>query len=356
MVRAPEEFAAAAAPYVCVRVTDMRDVDLNLIRFDFDLTLAVVLMHADGTIYHRYGSRDASSPLAWMSIPSLVRLLRDTLADHRDHVRAPAPPPTRAPLRAIDLPALQQKTAGGQQVDCVHCHTINDAEHALAVQRGTFTPDDRWVHPDPARIGLRLDADDQAVVRAVAPGSPAARAGVEVDDRIETLGVQTRVRTIADVAWALHQAPPAAASLVLTYRRGDVVHEGELELPAGWKQCPPEDYAWRPYKWNLSPSCGFGGPALGRAEKQRLDLPAGSFAFRVQYIVDWGEKSHRGRAVARAGISKGDVVLAFAGKDDFVSVDHFHAWVALTRQAGEEVEVVLLRDGQRQTVRYALPQ
>jgi hypothetical protein len=135
----------------------------------------------------------------------------------------------------------------------------------------------------------------------------------------------------------------------------DAEHGAAVTLREGWKRCPPEEYAWRPYKWNLSPSAGFGGPVLDAAGRTRLGIDAGTFAFRIGYLVDWGENGHRGRAARAAGLQKGDVVVSFAGKSDFVSVDHFHAWIGLTRTAGEDVEVVVLRLGVRRTLRYRLP-
>jgi len=364
LVRAPQELVLATAPYVCVRVMDMSDVDIGAIRFDFDLTMAVLLMHADGTIYHRYGSRPARDALAWMSIPSLVRLLHDTLVDHADHERAAheraehehagTAPPAREPLRARDLPMLQKRRAAGQKIECVHCHTVNDAEHEREVGQRRWRDDDKWVFPDPARIGLELDAERQSLVRAVAADSAAARAGLRAGDRLVRVGAQQPVRTIADVAWALHQAQPGDAALPVAFARDGAETDAVLGLRAGWKQCAPEDYAWRPYKWNLSPAAGFGGPALAPAEKQALGIAADRFAFRVSYIADWGERAQRGTAAAQAGVAKGDVVTAFAGKDDFASMEHFHAWIALTRHAGEEVEVKLLRDRQPITAKLRL--
>jgi hypothetical protein len=180
-------------------------------------------------------------------------------------------------------------------------------------------------------------------------------AGLRAGDELLELGAQRRVRTFSDVQWALHQAPATATKLPLRHRRGDSEHTAELALPAGWKRCLPEHYAWRPYKWNLSPSSGFGGPALDDAARRALGIEPGTFAFRVQYIVDWGENAHRGRAAKAAGLQQGDVVVAFAGKRDFVSVDHFHAWIALTRTAGEDVDIVVLRAGAQVVLRYALP-
>lgn len=335
----------------------MRDVDLELIEFDFDLTMAIVVMAADGTVYHRYGSRDPHDALSWMSIPSLVRLLHDTVEDHRAHEAAAEPAPREpAPRRVIDLPFLQRRLAAGQRLDCVHCHTVHDALHAQAVAQGAWRDNDKWVYPDPRRIGLTLDAGDQARVVAVAAGSPSAAAGLRAGDRLLRLGQQPRVRTVADVSWALHQEPAGVAAVPVTFVRDGAEHAVTMDLADAWKVCPPEEYAWRPYKWNLSPAPGFGGPALDADAKRRLGLPAATFAFRVDYLVDWGERADRGRAAAKAGIRKGDVVLSFAGEDAFASVEHFHAFVRLRCRVGQEVEVVLLRAGERHTLRYVLPE
>ena len=87
----------------------------------------------------------------------------------------------------------------------------------------------------------------------------------------------------------------------------------------------------------------------------KLSIDAATFAFRVDYLVDWGEHAHRGRTARAAGLQKNDVVVAFAGKSDFLSMDHFHAWVALTCNAGADTEIVVLRGKKRRVLRYALP-
>jgi hypothetical protein len=346
----------AVAPYVAVRVTDLREVDIGTIRFDFDLTFAAVLMHADGTIYHRYGGRGATGADGYTSLSSLAALLRDTLVEHKAHDRSSRGPVARPAVKAIDLPALQQRVEAGQRIDCVHCHMVHDAEFEAAKADRTWRPEFAFVHPDPARIGIALDRERQATVVDVVAGSPAARAGLSIGDVLLSLGEQHTVRTFSDVQWALQRAPFAATRLPIRFRRGDVVHEQDLALGADWKRSPPEEYAWRPLKWNLSPSTGFGGPMLQRGEKERLQLAADVFAMRVGYIVDWGERAASGRAVRAAGLKQGDVVVAFAGKRDFVGVDHWHAWVALTQKVGAEVEVVVLREGVETVLRYRLPE
>lgn len=349
------ELDTAAADYVPVRVTDLSQLDVANLRFDFDLTFAAVLMHADGTVYHRYGSRGPDAADGFLSMTSLAQLLRDTLPEHREYDRAPQPPEQATPLPAIELPWLQQRIAQGQRIDCVHCHNVNDAEFRGRGDRFVPDEDDVYRFPDPERAGFSLDREHQRRVTAVQEGSPAAKAGLRAGDELLRLGVQPSVRTLADVQWALHHAPAAGTELPLRWQRGDEAHDGTLALTTGWKRCDPRDYRWRPYKWNLSPAPGFGGPALDTAQKRKLGIADDHFAFRVNYLVDWGEQAHRGKAARAAGLQKGDVVVAFAGKHDFVSVEHFHAWVRLTKQVGDEVAIEVLRNGEKKTLRYALP-
>ena len=127
-----------------------------------------------------------------------------------------------------------------------------------------------------------------------------------------------------------------------------------MKLEPGFKRADPLTYAWRPYKWGLTPKPGFGGPALTATEKKRAGLAPDAWAFRVQYIVDWGPEPGQGRAVRRAGLRRGDVVTAYAGKRDFASVPHFHSWVRLTRKRGEDIEIEVLRRGVKKILRVRL--
>lgn len=356
MGRGNNELDAAAAPYVAVRVTDLRDLDVAAIRFDFDLTFAALLMNADGTIYHRFGGRGAAGADQYLGLQALAQVLRDTVEEHKAYDRAPSPPAASKPLRAIDLPVLKQKIDGGQRVDCMHCHMVNDAEVRDAMQQKKWRRDDAYVFPDPARIGLTLDPAHQAKVIAVAADSPAAKAGIAAGDELLALGEQRSVRTFSDVQWALHRAPFAANELAVRFRHDGAARDAVLALADGWKRCPPEDFAWRPLKWNLSPSPGFGGPALAADERKRLGIGDAPFAMRVQYLVDWGEQAARGKAARAAGLKSGDIVLAFGGKRDFVSFPHLHAWTALTLTAGADTEIVVWRDGKEHTLRYKLPE
>lgn len=354
MGRGDDELDAAAAPYVRVRITDMRDVDVNLLRFDFDLTFAVLLMHPDGEIYHRYGSRGPDDPEGYLSSSSLARLLRDTLPEHERYDRSPSRPAVREPRRAIDLPFLADKVKSGQRVDCVHCHMVNDAEYDEASKQPGWSRESVYVFPDPERAGFSLDPERQSLLTAVLAGSPAAEAGLRPGDELLAMNDRS-VRTLADVQWILHGLPPGDARASVRVRRAGEERDARLELSAGWKRCPPRSYAWRAYKWNLSPAPGFGGRLLDADRRAELGVAPGRFAMEVGYLVNWGRRAHRGRAAARAGLRRGDVVVSFGGKDDFESFEHLHAWTGLRLRPGERTKIVVLRAGERVTLEYALP-
>lgn len=339
----------------------MIGVDYQAIPFDFDLTLAVVLMNADGTIYHRYGNRPSDDPTRWTSIKGLSDLLTTTLDEHRAYEakraqptnKAMAPQPKWRP--AVRQPELAAYLGNRPRPDCIHCHTIHDAQQHFARKNKTWKDDDRWVYPEPARIGLVMHDRKQSYIEHVAKDSAAAKAGLEPGDRLLKLGRQPSVLTISDMMWALHGVPASAGTVDATIARGDTEKKVVLNLPADWKSISAREYAWRPFKWGLSPAPGFGGPPLSESAKQEQGIDPKLFAFRVQYLVTWGPKAHRGRAAAKAGIRKGDVVLSFDGKNDFTSIDHFHAWVRLTKKAGDVVAIKLVRRGKEQTVRFKLP-
>ncbi len=332
----------------------MLDVDLKRYHFDYDLTFAMLLMHPDGTVYHRYGGRPADDPLGWISMKSLIRLLEDTVEEHTTYAKSPKPATRHVPSTIQDIPQFAKRMRQGK-VGCVHCHTVHDYQTQNLVARGAFDKEDIWIWPDPVRVGLTMFVDDQERIATVEKGSPAANAGLRSGDRIERFGAH-RTRTITDLQWVLHYTPRDATEIEVRYRRGREVETTTLELADGWRRETPRRYAWRAFKWGLSPAPGFGGPVLSKAEKRKLDLDFDAFAFRIGYMVTWGARSHRGRAAAKAGLRQGDIVLAIDDKTDFDDIEHFHAWIRLTKKAGDEVRIRFVRRGKERTIRYRLPE
>jgi serine protease Do len=347
--------------FICVRVTDMRGVDLSRYVFDFDLTFAALMMHPDGTIYHRYGSRDFRSADVWLSSPSWEFVLRESLRDHALHqstlgISSQRPNPLRPsfnlatakkgqPVRMENIPSYQERDKGS----CIHCHSIHPAFYQDAVQAKRWRPELKWVYPGPDTIGIELDADQQRLVMQVASPSIARHAGLQRGDQLLRLN-EVPIASVADLMFALDTIPSKQRHADLEILRQDQRHNLKLKLNKDWRVGTPRSFAWRPFKWGLTPAPGFGGPELNAAELQGIGLDpeaAGSFAFRVQYLVTWGENRRYGKAAAQAGLRQGDIVLSLDDKSDFDSVEHFHAWWRLTRKVGQTVKIEILRSEQK---------
>ncbi|NNC87895.1 MAG: PDZ domain-containing protein [Akkermansiaceae bacterium] len=347
MVRPPQEFKAAASDYVCVRVTNINRVDLNRFAFDHDLTLALVLANADGTVYHRYGGRTTISP---MSMGGLVALMKEGLVTHRDYSAAPAPPPARPPLFLQEL--VENRLRGTIQpvFGCYHCHYAREAGQYLALEAGEWTPDQFWIYPLPERLGLVMNQDRQNHVEKVLAGSPATAAGIRSGDVLERLGGR-RVGTKYDIQWILHEHEDAPGALAFTLRRDGGTVEGAFDLPAEWKVGDPADYAWRvrnvytQHMTKFLPAPGFTGEMLPPARREALGLPADRFALRV-------EKLNLGTHLA--GIREGDVILGAGGRSGFATVRDFHAWCERLRRDGRDIRMTVLRHGGEMAVMVPL--
>lgn len=329
--------------FVRVRVTNMRGVDLTRWRFDWDLTFAVVAAHPDGTILHRYGGRDERGADHWLGTESLTDFLEAALASHALH--EPVERPALEPRAIEDVPVFAARDKG----DCVHCHSVFPSLHAEAREQERWEADDLWVYPPPGRIGLDLDRKDQQLVTSVGEGSPAAQAGLRRGDRVLRVG-DVRVATASDLMHALHELPAQGGEVPVQLERGEV----SLELEPGWKLGTPLEFSWRPSKWGLLPAPGFGGPVLKPEELRAAGLAPQTFAFRINYLVTWGENSRLGQAAQRRGLRKGQIVLGTSQKRDFASIEHFHAWWRLTRAVGEEFDLILWEDGQERAVPWTV--
>ena len=249
------------------------------------------------------------------------------------------------------MPSFAKRDKGA----CIHCHSVNTSLYEEARDADRLDADWIWKYPSPRRVGLDVDRVHQRRVVRVEEDSAAARAGLVQGDELVRVG-GTPVATATDLMHALEVAPAGATSLAVVVEREGTQRELALELEAGWKRGSPRELAWRPTKWAMTPAPGFGGPRLGAEALRELGLDPGAFAFRVTYLVTWGDNQRYGQAAARAGLRVGDVVTSLGGTSDFESIDHVHAWWRLTVEPGEVVEVELLRDGERRVVRIeALP-
>ncbi len=319
----------------------MKGIDLSLIRFDFDLTFAILLMNADGTVYHRYGTRDPEGAEKRLSMPSLVAALKQTLEDHAAYEKAPSPPATK-PGRTVESMWVEARL--GKEPNCFHCHMVGQAERELARAAKRWSSEEIWKFPTPDAIGLTLDVDEATRITDVASGSAAAAAGLRAGDRLVRIGDQG-IRTQADVQWALDVAAEGAGPLPVRIDRDGTSSPMTLRLKAGWKRVDPYAVSWRNTLWHYLPAPGFGGPALNSEELAALGLPRDGFGFRVNHIVTWGPYPRYGQNAQKAGIQKGDIVIGADGRKDFKSTGHFQAYYRLVKKPGSKLTLQVIRGG-----------
>ena len=321
----------------------MRGLDLAKQKFDWSLTFSVLLMHPNGKVYHRFGGRNHKDPQAWISMPALERVMKLTLNEHRESLASGEQYRSPAPIVLEDYKAYKH----GKPQGCVRCHQVCDAEQTQLKADGNWDLSKIWKYPDPKQVGFLFDPVKQNEL--IETSLAAKKAGLKKGDIILSAN-QQKILTITDMMHVLDGVPNTATEIDLVAQRGEKKANIKLSLGAKWKNVSPLEYAWRHTMWGLSPSPGFGGDMMDAAALKSHGLPPKTFAYKVRYIVTWGENAHRGRNAQKAGIKMGDVVIATNGRNDFPSGKAYHAWFRFNHKVGEVVKFTLLRGGKELTV------
>jgi serine protease Do len=329
--------------FVCLRVVQMNGVDLQRFQFDRDLSLAVLFMNADGTVYGRYGTRASPSRTedTHISLPSFLKAADRALQLHANY------PANRAQLEAKRGPAGQPITPealphlrpfpGKQAVaNCIHCHMVGEAQLHARRDEGLLTQSDLWSYPLPENLGVRLVIDDGLQVKAVKADSPAGRIGMLSGDELLALGGQPLISP-ADIQWVLHHAP-AKTRLPVQFRRDGRIMDAMFELHGDWKK---SDMYWRESLTGVRNGLFLQTLSLG--ERQRRGVPPDSMALLVRYAFD---------ASAKAGVRNGDVILAADQRKDLNTEGEFLSYVHLTHPAPSNIKLEILRKGERLTVNW----
>jgi predicted metalloprotease with PDZ domain len=321
-----------------VRLTHITGVDLRLFEFDYDLTWAALFLHADGTVYGRYGSRDAQSAEGRISLAGLRHAMQAALAAHRRHRAGRAVDEGKRPLLAEEYPEAKPVLIRG---GCIHCHQVHEFRRAELQAAGRWQRDRAWVYPLPENVGLTLEVDRGNHVRAVARGSPAERAGLRPGDVLQALGGQ-RQASIADVQYSLNQAP-GRGTVPVSWLRGPRPMSASLRLKPGWRKT---DITWRPSLLELVPDLPVSGRDLAANEKKALGLAAGKLAFR------------EGRAIhsqlRAAGVRDSDIIVGADGQFPEMTRQQFREYIHRNYLVGDRINLHLVRDGKRLKVPLTL--
>lgn len=339
MVRQDPAILAMADKFVFLRIVRMNGVDLNLFRFDYDLTWMAFFLNADGRVYARYGGRDADSAEGRISRDGLLHAMREVLRLHQtDGARKLLPPaPPRRPEELNLLKGLGRRNSQA----CIHCHMVNEAFNFEARIGKEKIPKDLrresfFSFPLPENVGIKSDLVTGNRVLEVVPGSPAARVGLKKDDLIRTVQGQPVV-TAFDIQYGLNEVG-AENRLTLTAERQGRALRFDLNLPADWRR---RDVSWRKSLQNAPYGLAVSGEDLAPQAKADLKIPPDGLAYHVLFVPAQGP-------AALLGLRAGDVIVAVDGKRK-IPYRHFRAYFPLEHEPGDRVELIYFRDGKEAT-------
>jgi serine protease Do len=315
-----------------VRITG---VDLSLFEFDYDLTWYAFFLSAEEVVYGRYGGRDAKSDEGRLSLTGLKYAMEKALAQHEQGTKPP--PPREKPVRVEEFKAAKMRRGN----ECIHCHQVNEFRRADAKAAGTWSRDDLWVYPLPENVGITLEVDRGDVVKAVATGSPAAKAGLKAGDVLTRLNGY-RVASFADAQYALHKAPKSGR-IPFESLSGTNQRDGVLEVADGWRKT---NITWRSSLLDILPSMPISGEDLSAAEKKALGLPESRAAFRQDKFVHSTLKG--------VGLKAGDIVVGLNGNGIDGSMDDFLGRVRREYLVGDAVTLNLVREGKPVEIKMVL--
>jgi serine protease Do len=344
-----------------VRLVKANGLDLTLFQFDYDLTIAAFFMNADKTIYGRYGTRSSVKEATRdISVAGLAASMLAALSLHQEYPgnrknlegKQPVATKFKTP---DDFPSLRGKFnesldyEGAVTKSCMHCHQVRDAERQMYRDAGEPMPDQLlFPNPSPSVVGLEFDPSRRATVIDIIQGSPADAAGFQPSDEIISLDGQSII-SLADTQWVLHNAA-ASDTIEVVVKRGNKRLSLTLTLADGWRR--QSDISWRASSWPLR-RMGTGGLLFEAASaNQRREAGVGddSLALVVKHVGQYGAHA----AAKRAGFKKGDLVVSFDGQDDRLSTSQLLAYAAQNTKAGQQIPVVVVRDGMRRTLRLPM--
>ena len=225
----------------------------------------------------------------------------------------------------------------------MHCHNAWDGWRKATRPKGRPVPDEwLWVYPMPDLLGFSLAQSESTLVETVAESTPAARAGVEVGDKLKTLDGQPLI-SCADVQWVLHHAP-ATGTLHLEVERKGETKKLSLTLPTGWRR--KGDIDWRPSVGSLRPGARFASVT----DDERTALGKGKPIVGLK-----ATQVGPNREAGKAGMKVGDVLLALDGETAPLTPSEFIAWLYQEKRQGQKIDLLIDRSGTRQHLTMDAP-
>lgn len=343
-----------ADKFIAVRQVEMKGVDLTKFQFDYDLNWAGMFLNADGTVYARYGTQSEEGADAYNSPGSLAKTMKRVLALHEGY------PGNKSQLvgkqgkpgsakTALDLPGLEnkQKHRGPTaRNNCIHCHTIYDAQVLHAWDTGKFSQEMLWRYPLPQSIGLVIDREDGRRIAGTIKGSRLEKTKLPPGAELSKVEGQV-ITSIADIQWALDQLPRDRKEVTVSMLSQGREVNMTLPLNKGWRK---SDISWRASIFQLPPRLRIWFPPADEKEKRRHKLPVATDALVARWINS-GELA--GKAAQQAGLRTGDLVIEVDGKPVQKGHTEFLTYIKLNFKPGQKLPLTLWREGKK--VSFELP-
>ena len=350
--------------FVRVRIVQGNAMNLSLFQFDYDLTFAVFFMNPDKTIYGRFGTRaEYENAAKDISIEGFKEALEAALALHEEY------PENRAVLAAKTGPDPIKKTPEAFPAllrysstldfnnrinqQCIHCHQIGEAQREIHWYDRKPVPDEvLYPFPMPDVLGLHFSPKHRAKISKITSGSSAEKDGFRRADEILTLNGQPMI-SIADVQWVLHRASENTTLPATVDRHGKEINL-TLTLNPGWRK--GSDISWRTTTGELR-LVALGGMALqdlSNTERQRNGIGETEMALNVERVSRGGRRSSGQTNAERAGIQRGDTVIAYGDRTDRLTESGIIGYVLQDNPQSKTLPVKLLRNGRQIEVELSL--
>jgi len=337
--------------FVRVRIVGTNGLDLSLFQFDYDQSFAILFFNADGTIYGRYGTRshrtnwvdDVSIKGLAAAMQSVLKLHEGFPASRNDFINKKGIPfafstPEQFPL--LKTKYTSKLVYEGKVVQsCIHCHQIGEAIKQYAHTGGAKISEELlFPYPHPKVLGFIFDPSTSSVLLEVKAKSFADTAGFKSGDLVVSFNNQPIV-SIADVQWVLNSIPTRGGNLsAVVLRKGENVSL-KLDLPQAWRR--QDDISWRSSSWEIRRMV-LGGMLLENIPSEELKTFSNSnMALRVKHVGQFGPHA----AAHKAGVIKGDILLAFDGKSDLIRETDIFYYALSTKKIGDSVALKLQRKG-----------
>jgi hypothetical protein len=339
-----------AAKFVCVRAVQMRGLDTAQYQFDWDLTWAALLMHPDGTIYGRYGSRigikEQSEKL--YSAEALKNAMRRALDLHAKHAQVkdslkPKLGKSFGWKTPETAPSLADRFAKNDTLpkDCIHCHHVWKGVRRSMLMAKKPLPDNLvYLYPMPDTWGMQIDASHGTRVRQVVKDSLADKAGIREGDVVEAIDGAPML-SLADIQFVLQNCADNANLKVEVSRGGGRV-ACTVNLCGDWRKAT--DFTWRESTWEIRP--GMKLEPLSADERAKAGLKDGGL--KIGFM---GPQSPS----RKAGFRDGDILMSVGGQPVPATEKEYLALLRQKFLVGQKLKWLIFRDGKKTDVSMELP-